>query len=75
MLPKDDIKTHLPNDLPEILVIDKFHFESVYNKDSFPSKQEIYQLIAKILVTRNPDLWKPKNKPNNHWSNWESGNL
>jgi len=72
---KDDIRAHLPSDLPEILMIDKFHFESVYNKNSFPSNQETYQLIAKILVTGNPNLWKPKNKPNNHWSNWESGNL
>jgi hypothetical protein len=72
---KGDIKAHLPGDLPEILTIDKFHFESIYNKNSFPSTQETYQLIAKILVTGNPDLWKPKSKPNNHWSNWESGNL
>lgn len=72
---KDDIKAHLPGDLPEITTIDKFHFESVYQKNSLPSDQETYQLIAKVLVTRNPDFWKPKSKPNNHWSNWESGNL
>ncbi|WP_413669962.1 hypothetical protein ACEN9X_08515 [Mucilaginibacter sp. Mucisp86] len=71
----DDIKAHLPGDLPEISVIDKFHFESVYQKHILPSNQETYQLIAKVLVTGNPAFWKPKNKPNNHWSNWESGNL
>ncbi|WP_426582448.1 DUF7003 family protein [Mucilaginibacter sp. R-33] len=72
---EDDIKAHLPSDLPEISIIDKFHFESVYQKHILPSNQETYQLIAKVLVTGNPGFWKPKNKPNNHWSNWESGNL
>jgi hypothetical protein len=70
-----DIKAHLPSDLPEIAILDRFHFESVYQKNRFPSEQETYQLIAKVLVTRNFDFWKPKSKPNNHWSNWESGNL
>ena len=72
---QDDIKAHLPKDLPEILTIDKFHFESAYKKDDLPGSQETYQLLAKVLVTRNKDFWKPKNKANNHWSNWESGNL
>jgi len=31
--------------------------------------------IARILVARNPSLWKPTLPANNHWSNWESGHL
>ncbi len=71
----NDIMPYLPADLPEILTIDKFHFESSYNADDFPSNQETYQLVAKVLVARDPGLWKPKEVANNHWSNWESGHL
>ena len=70
-----EIRQYLPNDLPKLMVIDKFHFESIYDKHNLPGKNETYQLIAKILAKRDTSLWKPTLKPNNHWSNWESGNL
>jgi hypothetical protein len=70
-----EIKEHLPAHLPKLMTIDKFHFESVYDKKNSPSTLETYQLIAKILVTRDTSLWKPTLKANNHWSNWISGNL
>ena len=72
---EEEIKKHLPHDLPKIMTINEFHFVSVYGEDNLPSKQETYQLIAKILVSRDTTLWKPTLKANNHWSNWESGNL
>lgn len=72
---EDDIKKHIPVDLPKILTINEFHFVSAYDKTNLPSNQETYQLIAKILVTGDKTLWKPTLKPNNHWTNWESGNL
>jgi hypothetical protein len=70
-----EIREHIPANIPKLMTIDKFHFESVYNQSNLPSKQETYQLLAKILVKRDTSLWLPKSKPNNHWSNWESGNL
>jgi len=39
------------------------------------SNQETFKLISKILLTKDTTYWKPTMKPNNHWSNWESGNL
>ena len=72
---EDDIKKHIPVDLPKFLTINEFHFISVYDKTNPPSSQETYQLIAKILLTGDKTLWKPTLKPNNHWANWESGNL
>lgn len=72
---QDDIKKHIPKDLPWLMTINDFHFESVYDKMNLPSKQETYQLIARILVTGNPKNWQPTQKANNHWTNWESGNL
>jgi hypothetical protein len=72
---ENEIKEHLPKDLPKLMTINKFHFQSVYDKNNLPSKQEMYQLIAKILVKQDTSLWKPRLNPNNHWSNWKSGNL
>lgn len=72
---EEEIKQHIPHDIPKLMTLDKFHFVSAYDKSNLPSSQETYQLIAKILVTRDTTFWKPKLKPNNHWTNWESGNL
>ena len=72
---EDDTKKHIPIDLPKILTIKEFHFTSIYDETNPPSKQETYQLIARILLTRDKNLWKPILKPNNHWTNLESGNL
>jgi hypothetical protein len=72
---EQDIRQHIPKDLPKLMTLDKFHFESTYNKSKPPNNQEMYKLIAKVLVTRDMSYWKPTEKPNNHWANWESGNL
>jgi hypothetical protein len=72
---ESDIQENIPKDLPKLMTLDKFHFSSVYDKSNLPSGQETFQLIAKVLVTRDTMNWKPTLRPNNHWSNWESGNL
>jgi hypothetical protein len=70
-----EIRQHIPKDIPKIFSLDYFHFQSLYKKSIAPSEQETYQLIAKVLANQDSTLWRPKLKPNNHWSNWESGNL
>jgi hypothetical protein len=72
---EDDIRKHIPKDLPKLMTINEFHFNSTYDKSVPPGKQETYKLIARVLVTRDTMNWKPTQKPNNHWTNWESGNL
>lgn len=72
---EEDIKAHIPYDLPKIMTIDAFHFNSFYDKETLPSQQETYQLIAKVIVNQDSTYWKPTQPANNHWSNWESGNL
>jgi len=72
---EENIREHIPKDLPKIMTIKDFHFTSFYDKSNPPSSQETFKLIAKILVTRDSTKWKPTQKPNNHWTNWESGNL
>jgi len=72
---ENEIREHIPNDIPKLMTIDEFHFESVYEKENLPSEQETYQLLAKILVTKDTANWKPTQETNNSWKNWESGNL
>jgi hypothetical protein len=72
---EEEIRLHIPKDIPKLMTIDKFHFITAYDKSLSPSIQETYKLIAKVLVTRDTANWKPIEKPNNHWTNWESGNL
>jgi hypothetical protein len=72
---EQDIRQHIPQDIPKLMTIDQFHFVSVYDKSIPPSEQETYKLIAKVLLTKDKANWKPTQKPNNNWVNWESGNL
>ena len=71
---EDEITAHIPVELPKIMTIDQFHYESRFSGNP-PSAQETFQLIAKVLVTKNSSMLNPTLKPNNHWSNWISGNL
>jgi hypothetical protein len=72
---EEEIRKHIPKDIPKLMTIDDFHFISAYEKTNLPSQQETYRLIAKILLRRDPTYWKPVQKPNNSWKNWESGHL
>jgi hypothetical protein len=70
-----EIRQHIPGDLRKLMTIDDFHFSSTYADDHNPSQEEMYRLIAKILVTKDPSCWKPTLPANNHWSKWQSGHL
>lgn len=72
---EDELRKHIPRDLQKLMTIDEFHFVSASEKTNLPSQQETYKLIAKVLTTRDTTNWKPTQKANNSWKNWESGNL
>lgn len=72
---ENDIRMHIPMNLKKILTIDEFHYTNHYEDKSLPSELETYNLIADVLINQDSNLWKPKLKSNNHWSNWESGSL
>ncbi|MFN8335597.1 MAG: hypothetical protein U0U09_10740 [Cyclobacteriaceae bacterium] len=41
-----------------------------------PSSYETWQLIAKAIVTNDPEQYKPALEPNTHWTNWpDSGSM
>lgn len=74
---EEELRTCLPDDLPQVMVINHWHHESVYEEQVKPmSECEVYRQIAEVLATLDPKKWKPKKKPNNDWRNWpEAGGL
>lgn len=72
---ESEIKQHLIGDIPRLMTIDHFHYSTVYQDNHNPAGEELYQLIADILITKDVYCWKPTLPVNNHWSCWESGSL
>ena len=77
----DELKNCLPKDLPKLMVINEWYHED-YGKVLFgetygkkPSSYETFPLIAKVLVSQDTSLYKPKLKPNNHWKNWPNAGM
>lgn len=77
-------RTHLPDDLPLLMRIDRWHHESyshhrrMTSPSTFedetigvkPGEYETYRMIADVLVSGDTTKWKPTLKPNNDWRNW-----
>jgi Homeodomain-like domain len=71
----EELRSHIPHDLPKIMVIDEWHHKSysIYNGSVLgdpPSSYETYRLIAEVLETKDPSRFRPALSPNNHWINW-----
>jgi hypothetical protein len=70
---ESELRALIPPDLPEILRLEAWHHPDVLVER--PSREEVFQLLAKVLDTGNPHEYRPTRAPNTHWSNWpESGN-
>lgn len=72
----EELRKHLPKDLPKIMVINEWHHKD-YGKPfnlakygSAPSSYETFQQIADVLVSKDTTKYKPTLKANTHWSNW-----
>lgn len=69
---ESELRALVPPDLPEILRLEAWHHPDVLVER--PSREEVFQLLAKVLDTGNPHEYRPTQAPNTHWSNWpESG--
>ena len=69
---ESELRALVPADLPGVLRLEAWHHpDSLVER---PSREETFQLIAKVLDTGNPHEYRPTRAPNTHWSNWpESG--
>ena len=67
-----ELRALVPADMPELLRLEAWRHPDVTVER--PSREETFQLIAKVLDTGNPHEYRPTAAPNTHWSNWpESG--
>jgi hypothetical protein len=58
--------------IPKLLQLEEWRHPQ-YDENNIlelPSKCEAFQLIAKVIATCDPSVYKPTEKPNTHWSNW-----
>jgi hypothetical protein len=70
---ESELRALVPPDLPEILRLEAWHHPDVLVER--PSREEVFQLLAKVLDTGDVHEYRPTQAPNTHWSNWpESGN-
>lgn len=71
---ENEIARFFTDPVDKILTIDEYHYTSHF-VDIPPSEQELFNLIADVIVYKSASKWKPKLKSNSNWRNWESGTL
>jgi hypothetical protein len=70
-----EIRARIPKDIPLFFELKEWFHPDLANED-IPSKNETFKLLAKVLESGDVSFYKPKKKPNTHWSNWlEGGSL
>lgn len=80
---QEELRTSLPLDLPFLMHIDEWHHRAYHNYSpdesatgARPSSYETFPLIADVLISGDPALYRPTLPPTNHWRNWpEAGSL
>jgi uncharacterized protein DUF7003 len=70
----EEIQALLPPDLPRLLRLDEWSHPDISEGD-LPSESPTFQLLAKVLETGDVSLYKPRSKPNTHWSRWPEGGI
>ena len=64
---REEYGKFIPDGLTQILVLDQWHHP---DWGCLPSQTESFPLIAEVLFTGNPDLYKPPTNPNTDWRFW-----
>jgi hypothetical protein len=64
---REEYGKFVPDGLTEVLRLDEWHHP---DWDCPPRQTESFPLIAEVLFTGNPDLYKPPTNPNTDWRFW-----
>ncbi len=75
---EDELYTCLPTCLPKLMAIDRWHHRDYYvtrynpvpEPGTRPGEYETFPMLADVLVSKDPSLWKPTLSSNNHWRDW-----
>lgn len=66
-------RTHVPEELVELLRLEEWHHPDVVDDKSRPSNTESFVQVARVLASGDVRNYAPTQKPNTHWSNWPDG--
>jgi hypothetical protein len=69
---EEELRQRVPSDLPLILRLEEWNHPDLAAEE-LPSHSETFQMIADVLISGNPSLYKPTLAPNTHWRNWPEG--
>lgn len=70
----EELQARLPSDLPRLLRLDEWNHPDIAEGD-LPSESPTFKMLAQVLETGDPSLYRPRRKPNTHWSNWPEGGV
>lgn len=70
----EELQSRLPADLPRLLRLDEWNHPDIAEGD-LPGESPTFKMLAQALETGNPGLYRPRRKPNTHWSNWPEGGI
>ncbi len=68
----EELQARLPRDLPRLLQLDEWNHPDISDGD-MPGEHPTFKMIAQVLEAGDPSLYRPRRKPNTHWSNWPEG--
>lgn len=71
---EEEIRARVPEDLPQILRLDEWSHPDVSDGE-MPSDSTTFQALAKVLQTGDTTLYRPRRKPNTHWTRWPEGGV
>jgi hypothetical protein len=57
----------------QVLLLEEWHHPNVVDAADRPSGSETFQQIARVLVSGNPEEYRPTRVPNTHWRYWPEG--
>ncbi|MEL7003305.1 MAG: hypothetical protein AAFN93_11305 [Bacteroidota bacterium] len=67
-----ELQRRLPRDIPTFIRLDQWYHPDLADGEE-PSKNETFIMLAKALEKGDQSKYKPRKRPNNHWSNWPDG--
>jgi hypothetical protein len=60
--------------LRKLLELDEWRHPDI-SEGEIPSDTETFQLLADAIAQSDPKLYRPRERPNNHWRNWPRGGM
>lgn len=71
---EEELRARIPADLAQIFRLDEWSHPDISDGD-MPAQCPTFQALARVLETGDLTLYRPRRKPNTHWSRWPEGGV